>query len=168
LVCKKAQMGNRCVLWLWKRRENVLVLWFIIFKRQCIYSSLKVWKIPNYSTVQKKCKRNLPQSAKLHEFRQSNFELSFQTKMRRNFGASIVLMPAKFRKQCDESKRNFAAWEETSLGNFVPVGRNFVSLERCFASTKRNFVSRILRNELLFWRNEISLPQNEISSFMNL
>ena len=52
------------------------------------------------------CKRNaneMPKSAKLHEFLLSNFELSFQTKMRRNFGASIVLMSAKFRKQCDES-----------------------------------------------------------------
>ena len=62
-----------------------------------------------YSTVQKKCKRNLPKWAKLREFRQSNFELSFQTKMGRNFDASIALMSAKFRKQCDESKRNFAA-----------------------------------------------------------
>ena len=26
--CKKTQMANRCILWLWKRRENVLVLWF--------------------------------------------------------------------------------------------------------------------------------------------
>ena len=55
-------------------------------------------------TVQKKCKRNLPKSAKLREFRQSNLEFSFQTKTWRNFGASIVLMSAKFRKQCDESK----------------------------------------------------------------
>ena len=36
--------------------------------------------------------------SEITEFRQSNFELSFQTKMRRNFGASIVLMLAKFRK----------------------------------------------------------------------
>ena len=54
-----------------------------------------------YSTVQKKCKRNLPKYAKLREFRQSNCELSLQTKKRRNFGASIVLISAKFRKQGD-------------------------------------------------------------------
>ena len=34
-------------------------------------------------------------NAKLREFRRSNCELSFQTKKRRNFGASIVLMSAK-------------------------------------------------------------------------
>ena len=28
-VCKKAQKDNSCILWLWKCRENILVLWFI-------------------------------------------------------------------------------------------------------------------------------------------
>ena len=59
------------------------------------------------------CKRNaskiFPKSAKLLEFWQSKSELSFQKKKRRNFGASVVLMSAEFRKQGDESKRNFAA-----------------------------------------------------------
>ena len=44
------------------------------------------------------------------------------------------------------------AWDETSLRNFVPVGRNFVSLERSFASTKWNFVSA-KRNIVLTKRN---------------
>ena len=34
----------------------------------------------------------------------TNCEISFQTKIRRNFGASIVLVPAKFRKLGDEPK----------------------------------------------------------------
>ena len=46
-----------------------------------------------YSTVQKKCKRNLPKSAKLREFRTFVSDEN----------------AAKFRKQRDESKRNFAA-----------------------------------------------------------
>ena len=71
--------------------------------------------------MQKKCKRNLPKSAKLREFRQSNFELSFQPKMRRNFGSSIVLMSAKFRKQC--------------------VSRNEISLPRKEISFPRNEIS---------------------------
>ena len=55
--------------------------------------------------------------AEICEFRRTNYELSFQKKKRRNFGASIVLTSAKFRKQCEESKRNF-----------VPAGRKSVSL----------------------------------------
>ena len=47
----------------------------------------------------------------IREFRRTNCELSFQTKIRRNFDASvsIVLFPAKFRKLGDESKRKFVA-----------------------------------------------------------
>ena len=48
----------------------------------------------------------------------TNCEPSFQTKTRRNFGASIGLVPAKFRKLGDEPKGKFAAWTEISLRNF--------------------------------------------------
>ena len=75
----------------------------------------------NYSTVQKKCKRNLPRSAKLREFRQSNFELSCQTKMRQNFGSSIVLMPAKFRGM----RRNFVAKFRAGRTKFRVIRRKF-------------------------------------------
>ena len=47
--------------------------------------------------------------SEFREFRQTNYELSFQTKFRRNSGASIVLVPAKFRKLGDEPKRKYAA-----------------------------------------------------------
>ena len=45
------------------------------------------------------------------EFRRTNCELSFQTKIRRNSDASvsIVLFPAKFRKLGDEPKGKFVA-----------------------------------------------------------
>ena len=37
--------------------------------------------------------------AEIREIRRTNCQLSFQTKKRRNFGSSIVLMSTKFRKQ---------------------------------------------------------------------
>ena len=46
--------------------------------------------------------------------------------------AFIVVASAKFGKQGDESKRNFAAPDEISLRNFVPAEGNFVSLKRNF------------------------------------
>ena len=93
----------------------------------------------------------------------ANCELSLQTKKQRNFGASIVLMSAKFRKARRLIETKFRGIRR----NFVPVGRNFASLKRSFASTKRNFVTA-KRWEILFRRDEISLPRNEISSFKNL
>ena len=39
LVCKKAQGANRCILWVRKSWEKVLVCDLFIFKRQRIYSS---------------------------------------------------------------------------------------------------------------------------------
>ena len=56
----------------------------------------------HHSTVQKKWERTSPKFGEICEFR-------------RNFGASIVLVPAKFPRLCDEPKRKFAAWTEISL-----------------------------------------------------
>ena len=55
---------------------------------------------------------------------------SFQTKKRRNLGASIVLMSMKFRRKEFRSTNR----------NFVSAKRNIVLTKRNFASTKRNFV----------------------------
>ena len=69
----------------------------------------------------------------IREFQRTNCELSFQTKIRRNFDASVslLLFPAKFRKLGDEPKRKFAASD-----------RNFVAkLRKRF--TKRSFVIEI-------------------------
>ena len=94
----------------------------------------------------------MPKSATSREFRQSNFDLAFQTKMRRNFGASILML-AKFREQCDESKRNFAAWDETLLeiscrSDEIACHKNEISLNETkfrlggakFPLLERNFV----------------------------
>ena len=112
------------------------------------------WRVyvPFASTV------DLPKSAKLREFRQSNFELSFQTKMRqfRCFYCSNV---GGFRKQCDESKRNFAAWDEFS---FRRTKRNIVLTKRNFAPTKQNFV-QVERNFVC--RNEISSFKNWLADY---
>ena len=85
----------------------------------------------------------------------ANCELSLQTKKRRNFGASIVLMSAKFRKARRLIETKFRGIRR----NFVSVGRNFVSLERSFASTKRNFVSA-KRNIVWTRRNFASTKRN--------
>ena len=60
------------------------------------------------------CKRN---ESKIcwNQWISANFDdqivkFCFRQKNRRNFSAFIVLMLAKFRKQGDESKRNFVAW----------------------------------------------------------
>ena len=50
------------------------------------------------------CKRN---ESEICEFQRTNCVLSFQTKIRRNFGASIVLVPAKFRKLGVEPNAKF-------------------------------------------------------------
>ena len=65
----------------------------------------------------------------IREFQRTNCELSFQTKIRRNFDASVslLLFPAKFRKLGDEPKRKFAAWTEILLRNFEKGSRNEVS-----------------------------------------
>ena len=47
--------------------------------------------------------------AEISKIRRIPASFLFQTKNRRNFGATIVLMSVKFCKQGDESKRNFAA-----------------------------------------------------------
>ena len=47
--------------------------------------------------------------ANFAEIRPTDCELLFQTKIRRNFGASIVLVPAKFLNPGDEPKRKFLA-----------------------------------------------------------
>ena len=69
----------------------------------------------------------------------TNCEPSFQTKIRRNFGASIGLVPAKFRKLGDEPKGKFAAWTRKVHAISRP-SRNFGSFKWYFCSTKRNFV----------------------------
>ena len=83
-----------------------------------------------------------------------NCELSFQTKIRRNFCASIVLVPAKFRKLGDEPKRKFASWTEILLPNFDNSSRNFHSLTKF-----RFLLNNILvgRTEILCYRDEILL-----------
>ena len=45
--------------------------------------------------------------AEIREFRRTNCELSFQTKIRQNFGASIVPVPAKFQKLGVEPNAKF-------------------------------------------------------------
>ena len=55
--------------------------------------------------------------------KRNDSELSFQTKIRRLFGASIVLVPAKFRKLGDEPKRKFIL----SRNNVFNL--NFLSVE---------------------------------------
>ena len=45
--------------------------------------------------------------ANFPEIRQTDCELSFQTKIRRNFCPSIILLPAKFWKLGDEPERKF-------------------------------------------------------------
>ena len=39
---KRPQRANRCILWLWKSRENVLVLWFIHIYKTLHLQQLKV------------------------------------------------------------------------------------------------------------------------------
>ena len=106
-----------------------------------------------YSTLQKKWERTSPKFGEIREFRRTNCEISFQTKIRRNFGVSIVLVPVKFRKLVDEPKRKFAAWTEISLRNFEKAPRNFASV------TKFRFVL----NDISVRRAEISCERNEIS-----
>ena len=60
-----------------------------------------------YSTVQKKWERTSSKFGEIREFPRTNCELSFQTKIRRNFGASIVLVPAKFQKLGVEPNAKF-------------------------------------------------------------
>ena len=81
--------------------------------------------------------------AEICEFRRTNCELFFQTKKRRNLGASIVLTSAKFRKQGEESKRNFVAK---------------------FRACRTKMIVINWRNEFSFRRHEISLRWGEISS----
>ena len=57
------------------------------------------------------CKRNEKElrrnSGEIREFPRTNCKLSFQTKIRRNFGASIVLVPTKFQKLGVEPNAKF-------------------------------------------------------------
>ena len=75
----------------------------------------------------------------------TNCEPSFQTKNRRNFGASIGLVPAKFRKLGDEPKRKFAAWTEISLRNFEKGVLNEISARLNDISVRRSEIS-LLKN----------------------
>ena len=76
----------------------------------------------------------------IREFRRTNCELSFQTKIRRNFGASIVLVPAKFRKLGDKPKRKFAAWTEMLVAKFRESFTKFRVINEISFRVKRNFV----------------------------
>ena len=84
--------------------------------------------------MQTKCKRNLQKSSKLREFRQSNFELSFQTKMRRNFGTSIILMSARFSQTMWWIEKKFRGMRRNFVGKFRAGRTKFR-----FAETKYRF-----------------------------
>ena len=69
--------------------------------------AIDVFLLLFFSMLQYCAKEMRTNFGEIPEFPQTNCELSFQTKIRRNFGASIVLVPAKFQKLGVEPNAKF-------------------------------------------------------------
>ena len=75
-----------------------LILYNLLYKGESLNKLNTISQLQNCA---KEMQAKFAEISEITRIRQTNSKFSFQTRKRRNFGASFVLLSAKFRKQGD-------------------------------------------------------------------